>query len=167
VIITPLAHRIVVQPDKAPAQRDSPIIAPDQWSVRVNPDDPYTETLTIKRDLAANSGTVIAVGDGPLKATRLRHAVIRRCVGLLDGIEAQAGHGCAAFGQLREDIMRYACEDADADHHVRVGDRVLFAAEAGHAIVLNERTDETVLILAEDDVLAVVSAAEKETHGRH
>lgn len=140
--LKPLGHRIVIRPDKPVTATESGIYIPE-----------------IYQDMPAMSGTVERLGTGPERDKRIRARTIARCLTILD--EAEADHPpVVALAVFRDEVGRYLRDATDnTDHIAEVGQRVIFPMEAGHEIVLGERTEETRVIVSEDSILAVYDAA--------
>jgi co-chaperonin GroES (HSP10) len=140
-VIRPVGPRIAVKPDRRPETTESGFIIPQSA---------YLEPPM--------SGVVIAVGDWPATMRRIYARAVKDAI---DRVEEQIGEppsaklmvACDSLGQL-------IAEAPNPEHHVKVGDRVIFPMETGHEIVFNEDTDDAIVILNEDSVLAVVEAAE-------
>ena len=135
---TPLKHRILVEPDPAPTQTASGFFIPGG------------------DDIAAMSGTVTKLGTGPYRDLRIKAAAVAYCLNILDVAFQSASSGTEAIIVARDEMQRYMAREGDSQPDVKLGDRVLFAAEAGHEIVLDELTREAMILLAEDDILAVI-----------
>lgn len=137
--LRPLGHRIYVEPDPTPTETASGFIIPGA----VN--------------LPKMSGIVRDVGHGPERDARIRAAAITKCLSILEDAAFETAQlDAAVVGLARAEISRYRRQVEAFGHVVQVGDRVVFAAEAGHEIVLDEATDTSVIVLNEDDVLAVM-----------
>lgn len=141
--IRPLGHRIVVTPDAPAAQSEGGILIPDAY-----------------RDTPAMSGVVQCVGDGYLRDRRMRSVTIARAMSLMDEAREGAGTGAEAIATWRDLMQRWLREIEACASICEVGQRVIFPMEAGHEIVLGERTDDAVVIVSEDSILAVYDAAE-------
>lgn len=137
-MLRPLGHRLLVRPDPAPTHSEGGILIPDVYAVH-----------------PPMSGRVIRQGDGSKRDRELRRATIAHCLAILDEADKEAATGREAILIARDELRRYMAR-AERRHVCEVGDRVLFPMEAGHEIVLGERTEEAVVILDEDSVLAVV-----------
>ena len=137
-MIRPLYNRIVVKPDRRPETTESGFIIPQ--SVHESP---------------PMSGIVIAVGDWPATLRRIYARAIKdaieRASEAFDCTTAPRAVGDFVAGSLGQ-LLHQA---PNPEHHVTVGQRVIFPMEAGHEIVLNEATDEAYVILNEDSILAV------------
>lgn len=133
--LRPIGHRVLVRPDRPPTETASGFLIPEAI------------------DIPPMSGTVIAVGDGPRRAFAVKHGVVRRCLAIVDA----CGDDSSLASRVREALQQYDQNGDDIERLVVVGDRVIFAPESGHDIVVGEQTDDRVLVLAEDDILAVVA----------
>ena len=142
--IKPIGHRIVVLPDAAPTQTESGLYIPDAH-----------------QDTPPMSGTVIRLGDGPARDVSIRARTVARCLAILDDATLEAATATEALILAKEEIGRYLRDVSEAEHICDVGQRVIFPMEAGHEIVLNEDTDQAVVIVSEDSVLAVYDAEEQ------
>jgi co-chaperonin GroES (HSP10) len=67
---------------------------------------------------------------------------------------------CECASSVFDALGNLLHEAPNPEHYIKVGDRVIFPMETGHEIVFNEDTDDAIVILNEDSVLAVVEAAE-------
>lgn len=139
--LRPLGHRLLVTPDATPTETASGFIIPGA----VN--------------LPKMSGVVSEVGLGPARDVRIRSAAIARCMRILDDARIDAANAESAIVWAREEMGRYLRQSERIEPLVKAGDRVVFAAESGHEIVLDEATDDAVIVLNEDDVLAVMEQA--------
>lgn len=139
--IRPIGHRVVVLPDRAPTQTASGLYLPETT------------------DVPPMSGIVQAVGDGLERDTRIRARTIARCLSILDDATIEAATSAEALILAKEEIGRYLRSANEQTHICEVGQRVIFPMEAGHEIVLGEDTENAVVIVAEDSILAVWDAA--------
>jgi co-chaperonin GroES (HSP10) len=128
--VRPLGHRVLVQPDPDPVTTTSGFLIP--------------ETSAIPK----MSGRVIAVGNGPEREARLRARVLRKVLHMADA--------CAGLDDFRSALQRYLAAASVPLRVVQVQDRVLFSDSAGYEVVTGEDRQASVLVLAEDDVLAIV-----------
>jgi co-chaperonin GroES (HSP10) len=134
-VIRPVGPRIAVRPDRRPETTESGFIIPQSA---------YLEPPM--------SGVVIAVGDWPATMRRIYARAVKDAIERVDECEC-ASSVFDALGNLLH-------EAPNPEHYIKVGDRVIFPMETGHEIVFNEDTDDAIVILNEDSVLAVVEAAE-------
>lgn len=98
------------------------------------------------------SGVVMAVGDWPATLKRIWTRAVKDCIDRIEDADSADASDCAYFGGLLGQLLQ---EAPSPEHHVHVGDRVIFPMEVGHEIVLNEDTDEAYVILPEDSIIAV------------
>lgn len=143
--IRPLGHRIVIRPDQPVTASEGGILIPDAY-----------------RDTPAMSGIVQRLGTGAQREKTIRRAAIARCLSILDDADIEAATGREAISLARDEMQRYLQQAEDIGHLCEVGQRVIFPMEAGHEIVLGENTDDAVVIVSEDSVLAVYDAAEEQ-----
>jgi len=141
--IRPLGHRLLVRPDRPVSQTESGILIPDAYN-----------------DVPAMSGIVERIGDGHLRDRRIRKAAIARCLTILDDAEVDAATSAEALVLAKDEMQRYLREAERLESIANVGQRVIFPMEAGHELVLNEDTDNAVVIVSEESVLAVYDAEE-------
>ena len=140
--VKPLGHRVVVIPDKPATHTEGGILIPDAF-----------------QDMPAMSGVVHAVGDGCERDKRIRARTVARCLSILDDATIEAATPMEALLLAKEEIGRYLRDATDhTEHACEVGQRVIFPMEAGHEIVLNEDTENAVVIVSEDSILAVYDA---------
>ena len=142
--LRPLGHRIHIKPDAPPTQTASGLYIPD----------------SIADDVPPMSGIVTRIGDGHYRDRRIRQAAIAHCLAILDDAEIEAMSKAECVQLARDEMGRYMQHVCKADPIVQVGDRVVFPMDRGHEIVFNEDTDGAVVILNEDDVLAVMEPQE-------
>lgn len=142
--ITPVGHRVLVRPDQPATQSEGGILIPDAY-----------------RETPAMSGIVLRVGNGYLRDQRMRSVTIARAMGLMDEARADAATGAEAIAVWRDLMQRWLREIEACASICEVGQRVIFPMEAGHEIVLGEDTDESVVIVSEESILAVYDAAEE------
>jgi co-chaperonin GroES (HSP10) len=140
-VIRPVGPRIAVKPDRRPETTESGFIIPQ--SAYVEP---------------PMSGVVIAVGDWPATLRRVYARAVKDAIDCVNG-HPDAGRWSTRY-DVAEDLGKLLMEAPNPEHHVNVGDRVLFPMEAGHEIILNEDTDDAIVILNEDSVLAVLAVEE-------
>ena len=140
--IKPLGHRIVVIPDRAPEMTTSGLYIPEAHN-----------------DIPPMSGIVQTLGDGPERDKRIRARAIARCLSILDEASIEAATNAEALILAKEEIGRYLRDSSEQTHICEVGQRVIFPMEAGHEIVIGEDTENAVVIVAEDAVLAVWDSA--------
>jgi len=143
--IKPIGHRIVVQPDAPVTETASGFVIPDAYA-----------------DTPPMSGIVLRVGDGPARDKHIRARAIARCLAILNDATVEAASPLEALRITQDEIARYLRDASELGPVCEVGQRVIFPMEAGHEIVLNEATDESVVILSEDSVLAVYDAEPQE-----
>lgn len=142
--LRPLGHRIHVKPDAQPTKTEGGLYIPD----------------AIADDVPPMSGIVTRIGNGPYRDQRIRQAAIARCLAILDDAEIEAVSKAECVQLARDEMSRYMQQLAKGEPTVQVGDRVVFPMDRGHEIVFGEDTDGAVVILNEDDVLAVYDAQE-------
>ena len=142
--VRPIGHHIHVQPDTQPTMTEGGLYIPDAYA----------------DDIPPMSGIVVAVGKGAYRDARLRQAVIAHCLAILDDAEIQGANRAEACQLAREEMLRYMQQAGDTGHLVAIGQRVIFPMDRGHEIVLNEDTDGRLVILNEDDVIAVYDTAD-------
>jgi co-chaperonin GroES (HSP10) len=136
--LRPLGSRILVKPDAPVEQTASGFYIPEAY-----------------QHMPAMSGVVQALGVGPERDQRIRVAVIARCVSIIDEL-ADTFHQCGEFADsVRAELGRYRAQTEELGHLCEVGQRVVFPMEAGHEIILNEATDDAVVVLTEDQVIGV------------
>lgn len=145
LVPAPIGRRVVVTPDPVATETASGFLIPGAMH------QPQM------------SGRVTAVGNGSAREWRIRCATITRCQSILEQAEVEAVTSDDALRMARAELARYLRQADDLGHPFAEGDRVLFAAEAGHEIVMNEATHDAVLVLHEDDILAVMPQAEEAT----
>lgn len=143
--LRPLGHRIHVIPDAQPTQSEGGIVIPDAFA----------------DDIPPMSGTVTRVGNGPYRDQRIRQAAIARCLAILDEADVEAVSKAECVALARDEMVRYLQQVEQMAGAIQVGDRVVFPMDRGHEIVLGEDTEHAVVILNEDDVLAVVEPQEQ------
>lgn len=138
-MLKPLGHRILVKPDGQDEQTASGLVLPGD------------------RDYVPTSGTVVAVGDGPERDARIRSKTISRCVGvvaeLTEGASVSVEVDKLVYDILAE-LGRYKNQVERFEAGLRVGDRVVYAAESG--LKLTEDGQDYIL-LNEDDAVAVAT----------
>lgn len=146
--LRPLGHKLIVQPDAAPTETESGFYIPEAY-----------------QDLPAMSGTVIRLGDGPERDKQIRAKTIARCISIVEEMDRDRLIPLSADAvapTIVSELTRYMRQAESIGHACEVGQRVIFPMEAGHEIVLNEATDDAVVVLSEDAILAVYDA-EQET----
>lgn len=139
--LRPLARRVLIDPDRPPTETASGLLIPG-LSVQMPP----------------MSGTVIRVGEGGYHDRQLRRAVVMHCLSILEEAQKEAATSCEALTLAREEMVRYAIRASQDAPLCNVGDHVIFPMEAGHEIVIDERTGESVLLVSEENLLAVTEA---------
>ena len=142
--LRPLGHRIHIKPDAHPTKTEGGLYIPD----------------AIADDVPPMSGIVTQIGNGPYRDQRIRTAAIAHCLAILDDAEIEAVSKAECVQLARDEMVRYMHQLVRSEPTVRVGDRVVFPMDKGHEIVFNEDTAGAVVILNEDDVLAVYDAQE-------
>lgn len=143
--LRPLGHRIHVTPDAQPVLTAGGIHIPD----------------SIADDIPPMSGIVTRVGNGPYRDQRIRQAAVVRCLAILDEAEIDAVTKAECVSLARDEMLRYMSHVFSVNPMVQVGDRVVFPMDRGHEIVLNEDLGGKVVILNEDDVLAVYETTQE------
>lgn len=137
--LIPLGHRVHVKPDSTRIEQTSGgIIVPDVYA-----------------DVPPMSGTVTALGSGPEHDKRIRTQAIRDCIAAVTEVDETFRHAAPTQAAL-EELGRVLRLDPDPEHDVQIGDRVIFPMEVGHEIVIDERTQDTVLVINEESILAIV-----------
>lgn len=130
--IRPTGHRILVKPDEQRTETDSGLV------------------LLQDRHHIPVSGTVVAIGSGPLWAAQLKREILKDVRDIIEGTgEIFPNDGGAPFNILRDEIGRYAQRMPYASE-LQVGDRVIFPTTSGHNLTLD---GEDLIELVEDDVL--------------
>jgi co-chaperonin GroES (HSP10) len=142
--VRPLGHRLLIVPDQAVTATEGGIVIPDAYN-----------------DTPPMSGIVKSIGAGHLRDRRIRTAAIARCMRILDDAEVEAATKGEALAVAKEELGRYLRDAEDLGSIAEVGQRVIFPMEAGHEIVIGEH-DESLVIVAEESVLAVCDAAEEQ-----
>ena len=142
--VRPLGHRIVVRPDSPVTASEGGIFIPETY-----------------QDVPAMSGIVERVGDGAERDTRIRTRTIARCMAILDDAEVEAGTPSEAIALAKDELARYLRDAGEIGHVCEVGQRVIFPMEAGHEIVIGEDTENALVIVSEDSLLAVYDAEEQ------
>lgn len=134
-MITPLANRVLIKPDKAPDQTASGLHIPDNAS-------------SVKDFEMA--GTVVKVGTGPASAHRVRAAMIARFRAIVEeawlAVDDVSHHGAAIT--LRLDAL-----DAQNLSEIAPGDHVAFPYTAGTVVELD---GERYLLMPEDQIVAIL-----------
>ena len=144
VAIRPTGHKVLVKPDAAPDTSAGGLVVPE--SARREP---------------AMSGVVVAVGDGPASAHRVRAATITACVDRIVRLDDSDDDGiCEGLACALESLRSFAAACTDLSE-VHPGDRVCFPYTAGQRLQVDE---ETYFVMQEDDITAVLETAE-DTHG--
>ena len=133
-MIQPIGARIAVKPDRRPDATESGLLIPE--TARLTP---------------PMSGVVIAVGDWPPTLRRIWARAVRDAIERVESV----GDGDSVTRNATEALGDLLHEAPEPEHLVHVGQRVIFPMDAGHEIVLNEDTDEAVVILPEDSVLGI------------
>ena len=132
-MIRPTGSKVIVKPDVAPGISESGLIVPEN----------------ARRD-PAMSGIVVAVGNGPASAHRVRAATIAAC---RDRIETAAQDAEDDYGMGAALAALPDASEAGSFSEVSPGDRVCFAYTAGQHLVVD---DEQYLVMQEDDIVAVL-----------
>ena len=129
VTLIPHGFTVLVEPDRPPDATDSGILLPED------------------RDHVATSGAVVAVGRGSKRLWDERQAAYQRAA---DIVYEYDPWGCAE--RIREVAMTPApCPS------VEVGQRVVFAAEAG---LLVQDNGKPYILLSEDEIAIVIEESE-------
>ena len=129
-MLKPLGNKIIVQPTAPDTESAGGIIFPQTYGTA----PPMT-------------GTVVAVGDGPASARRVRASVLSACGRLItEAVDLIEDDARAGLAQRIHDL-------AAGDYgEVTVGDFVCFSHAAGRAMTVD---GQDYIVLAEDDVEAV------------
>jgi co-chaperonin GroES (HSP10) len=135
--LKPLGHRLLIKPDKPPETTESGFVIP--YAV----------------DPPPMSGTVVSLGDGPYRERQLKRAVVARCLAILDRADSEHGNAELAINEARNEMQAYMASAEAIGHLVQAGERVIFPMAAGHEIVLGENTEDALLVISEDSILAV------------
>ena len=141
VTLRPLADRVVVRRDDAEMQSPGGIILPDQSQEK------------------PQRGTVVAVGpgksdgDGMLFFNYPRGDAQAAAQAHENAAKIQGRHALACPCDPKGDWPAVELLARRSKMSVRVGDTVLFPKYAGNEVTIN---DETLLIMREDDILAVL-----------
>lgn len=141
--LRPIGHRLLVQPDTPVTQTESGILIPEAYA-----------------DMPPMSGIVVQIGSGHERDRRIRKTAIARCMSILDDADVEAATGREAVIIAKEEMERYLREADALDSVAHVGQRVIFPMEAGHEIVFGEKSDEALVLVSEESVLAVYDAEE-------
>lgn len=136
--LRPLARRVLIAPDRAPTETASGLVIPGS-SLQMPP----------------MSGTVLRVGDGGYRERGLRRATVAHCLSILDEAQKEAATSAEALTLARDEMVRYLQHVATDAPVCQVGDHVVFPMEAGHEIVCDELTGNSVLLVSEESLLAV------------
>lgn len=142
--LRPLGHRIHVTPDAQPTRTAGGLHIPDAAADDVPP----------------MSGIVTRVGNGPCRDQGIRKAAVLRCLAILDEADIDTVTKAECVSLARDEMLRYLAAVFSINPTVQVGDHVVFPMDRGHEIVFGEDTDGKVVILNEDDVLAVYETQE-------
>lgn len=134
--VHPLRNLIAVRPDPLPDETEGGIVRPGAYA--------YAPPV---------SGTVVAIGQGVREATRRRKAIITRCLQIVEDAD-DAVTKDEAITRIRDGLVGYLRSDEDV-HACAVGQRVIFPPEAGKEVVLGDSEEHTLVMLAEDELLAV------------
>lgn len=138
--VRPIGPRIYVTPDPKPTQTASGLLIPNAATI------------------PEMSGVVVAIGTGPASHSsliRARATAIKDCIDVVQQYE-QTFQYPATLQLVREEFARILRTVPAATHLVTVGQRVVFPHNKGYELVLNEDTDDRILVLNEDDVIGVV-----------
>lgn len=131
--IRPLGERILVKSDTRP---------------------PSSAVIALTDDHGPEmSGTVVALGDGPLKAAVFKREIVQDVRRLIE--DAAEQHGLDAsplMTQLSAALDRYAAVKPTA-YEVQVGDHVIFAWNVGTKV---EYDGESYILMTEDDPIAIL-----------
>ncbi|MCR4338504.1 MAG: co-chaperone GroES [Gemmatimonadaceae bacterium] len=136
-MMTPLHHRVLIQPDPHPTETASGLALVEDFA----PPD--------------TSGTIIARGNGPRWAQEIRRQAIRECLALATENYDMDRGWFDLFKQFDDLLLATPLADPD----VAVGDRVVFSPASGQIVELQ---DGRYLLMAEDDLLAVIGPCAKE-----
>lgn len=131
--LVPHGHTVLVEPDPAPEQTDSGLI--------LMPQDQF---------YVATSGTVVAVGKGSKRLWEERQRAFRLAMAAFDVDSRESFH---IHGRIKALANR-----PEPRPSVCVGDRVVFAAEAG----LTVQDDGKDYILLEEDRICIIVDEEAE-----
>lgn len=137
--VRPIGPRIYVTPDPKPTQTASGLLIPNAATI------------------PEMSGVVVAIGTGPASHSsliRTRATAINDCIDVVQQYE-QTFQYPASLQLVREELARILRTVPAATHLVTVGQRVVFPHNKGYELVLNEDTDDRILVLNEDDVIGV------------
>jgi co-chaperonin GroES (HSP10) len=135
--LSPLRGNVLVRPDETERVTDSGLFIPDTAAVA-----------------PSMSGTVLRVSDTDYRLLRARVATVAHCLRLLD-THGSAHACCSQVRDAMTDYMRGLANDSEFAS-VKPGDRVVFPMESGHQLVVGEDLDESVLVIPQDALLAIV-----------
>lgn len=129
-----LGHRVLVKPDMPEETTESGLILPQD------------------RDHVPTSGVVVAIGeDGSEQGYRAYQQAVRDCLLVIQGMETEWNFP-ACLQVTREEVARMLRRHPDYD--IGVGDRVVFPAESGLAMTIDQ---ESYIILNIDECAVVVN----------
>lgn len=133
--LKPIGNRLIVKPESAAtASASGAIVFPDRY------DKP-----------PAITGTVVAVGNGPLYLHRARAAVLKSCREIVQEFDESFNHPPVTQCILDE-IGRYSDGLVHGESELQVGDYVAFAYTSGSKMTVD---GEELIVLNEDEIEAV------------
>ncbi len=136
-------------------------LKPHGFTILVDPDPPPDRTdsgrilLPEDVDYVATSGTVVAVGKGSKRLWDVRRKAYEKALLAVYG-QCELDTGSDTYEALRR-----LCETREPAPSVHVGERVVFAAEAGLTV---KDEDGHSYILLEEDRVAIIVEEEAEQH---
>lgn len=130
-------------------------LQPHGWTVLVEPDLPPEKTdsnILLPEDhfFIPTSGTVVAVGKGSKREWDARNRAYRKALDAFDP-EAEYADSDAFDARERIRMMSYQPEPTAS---VRVGERVVFAAQAG--LTIKDEDGKEYILLDEDRIAIIV-----------
>jgi len=131
-MLRPLGHKVLVKPAVPDETTESGLI------------------LVQDRRDPEMSGEIVAVGNGPAAAHKVRTATIAKCLALIDEVADQVP--AAALRKAAHDALAAYLMSQVQVSDVSVGDHVVFPYTAGQKLDVD---GSTYLLMAEDDLSAV------------
>jgi co-chaperonin GroES (HSP10) len=129
----PLGHTVLVEPDLPPQTTDSGTI--------ILPEDHF---------FIPTSGTVVAVGKGSKREWGVKQKAYRRVLSVLDG----ARLATSEEAQRVRDEANALLDQPEPTPSISVGERVVFAAQAG--LTIQDEDGKEYILLDEDRIAIIV-----------